>query len=131
MNILQDTRISICLQAVLIIAHWPVINHLLGLCNDKVLGFVVLSSQYISLYCRSNVIHMYDTGQTSHYIYPPGNHYASHFLKCPISGNNHLLTTGTGDPSLAGTWTIIKVSGDRYQWLAGACDLKIGLFRSG
>ena len=31
--------------------------------------------------------------------YPPGNHHASHFLKCPIPGHNHLLTTGTDDPT--------------------------------
>ena len=43
-------------------------------------------------------------------------------------GHNHLLTTGTDDPSLASTWPIIKVSGYQYQWLAGGYDLAIGHF---
>ena len=42
--------------------------------------------------------------------------------------HNHLLTTGTDDPSLAGAWVIIKVSGHPYQWLAGCYDLEIGHF---
>ena len=41
---------------------------------------------------------------------------------------NHLLTTGTDDPSLAGAWVIIKVSGQQYWWLAGGYDLEIGHF---
>ena len=32
---------------------------------------------------------------------------------------NHLLTTGTNDPSLAGARAIIKVSGHQHRWLAG------------
>ena len=44
---------------------------------------------------------------------------------------NHLLTTGTNDPSLAGAQAIIKVSGFQHQWLAGGYDLDIGHFRSG
>ena len=40
-------------------------------------------------------------------------------------GHNHLLTTGTDDPSLNGTRTIIKVSGHQYRWLAGGHDLEI------
>ena len=43
-------------------------------------------------------------------------------------GQNHLLTTGTDDPSLAGTQVIIKVSGHQHQWLAGGYDLGIGHF---
>ena len=43
-------------------------------------------------------------------------------------GHNHLLTTGTDDPSLAGSWTIIQVSGHQHQWLAGGYDLEIGHF---
>ena len=43
-------------------------------------------------------------------------------------GHNHLLTTGTDDPSLAGARTIIKVSGHQYWWLAGGYDLEIGQF---
>ena len=43
-------------------------------------------------------------------------------------GHNHLLTTGTDDPSLAGAWAIIKVSGYQYQWLAGIYDLEMGYF---
>ena len=33
-----------------------------------------------------------------------------------IPGQNHLLTTGTDDPSLADTWAVIKVSGRQYRW---------------
>ena len=40
-------------------------------------------------------------------------------------GHNHLLTTGTADPSLAGTRAIIKVFGHQYRWLAGGHDLDI------
>ena len=43
-------------------------------------------------------------------------------------GHNHLLTTGTDDPSLAGTQAIIKVLGHQYWWLAGGYDLEIGHF---
>ena len=43
-------------------------------------------------------------------------------------GHNHLLTTGTDDPSLAGAQVIISVSGDQYRWLAGGYDLEIGHF---
>ena len=45
--------------------------------------------------------------------------------------SNHLLTTGTDDPSIAGARVIIKVSGDQSQWLAGGYDLGIGIVRSG
>ena len=41
-------------------------------------------------------------------------------------GYNHLLTTGTDDPSLAGSRVIIKVKSHQYQWLAGGYDLEIG-----
>ena len=41
-------------------------------------------------------------------------------------GHNHLLTSGTDNPSLVGTRVIIKVSGHQYQWLAGGYDLEIG-----
>ena len=43
-------------------------------------------------------------------------------------GHSHLLTNGTDDPSLAGTWAIIKVSGHQYLWLAGGYGLEIGHF---
>ena len=43
-------------------------------------------------------------------------------------GHSHLLTTGTDDPSHAGTWAIIKVSGHRYQWLADGYDLEVWHF---
>ena len=33
-------------------------------------------------------------------------------------GHNHVLTTGTDDPSLTDTRVIIKVSGYQYRWLA-------------
>ena len=39
--------------------------------------------------------------------------------------HNHLLTTGTGDTSLAGALAIIKVLGHQYRWLAGGYDLEI------
>ena len=48
-----------------------------------------------------------------------------------FSGHNHLLTTSTDDPSLAGTRAIVKVSGHQYWRLAGGYDQEIGLFRSG
>ena len=43
-------------------------------------------------------------------------------------GHNHQLTTGTDDPSLAGTQVIIKVKGHQHQWFAGGYDLEIGHF---
>ena len=46
----------------------------------------------------------------------------------PFPGHNHLLTTGTDDPSLAGTRAIIKVSGHQHQRLAIGYDLEIGHF---
>ena len=45
-----------------------------------------------------------------------------------FSGHNHLLATGIDDPSLAGAWTIIKVSGHQHRWLAGGYDLEIEHF---
>ena len=48
-----------------------------------------------------------------------------------FQGHNHLLTTGTDDPSLAGAWAIIKVSSHQYQWLADGYDLEIGHFLKG
>ena len=41
-------------------------------------------------------------------------------------GHNHLLTTSTDDPSLAGSRALIKVSDHQYWWLAGGYDLEIG-----
>ena len=43
-------------------------------------------------------------------------------------GHNHLLTTGTNDPSLADTRVIIKMSGHQYRRLAGGYDLEKGHF---
>ena len=41
-------------------------------------------------------------------------------------GHNHLLTTGTDDPTC---WHLgDKMSGDQYRWLAGGYDLEIGHF---
>ena len=40
--------------------------------------------------------------------------------------HNHLPTTSTDDPSLAGARAIIKVSGHKYWWLAGGYNLEIG-----
>ena len=34
-------------------------------------------------------------------------------------GPDHLLTTGTDDPSFAGARAIVKVSGHPYWWLVG------------
>ena len=46
-----------------------------------------------------------------------------------FTGHNHLLTTGTANPSLlAGTQEIIKVSGYQERWLAGGYNLEIGHF---
>ena len=42
--------------------------------------------------------------------------------------HNHLLTTGTDEPSLADAQVIIKMSGCQYQWLAGGYNLEIGHF---
>ena len=46
-------------------------------------------------------------------------------------GYNHLLTTGADDPSLAGTWAMIKVSDHQHPWLAGGYGLQIGHSRHG
>ena len=46
----------------------------------------------------------------------------------PFPGHDHLLITGTDNPSLTGTRVLIKVSGHQYQWLAGGYDLEIGHF---
>ena len=43
-------------------------------------------------------------------------------------GHNHLLTTGTDDPSLAGASAIIKVPCNQHQRLAGGYDLEIVQF---
>ena len=48
--------------------------------------------------------------------------------KVLFPGHNHLLFTGTDDPSLAGTRAIIKVSGHQHWWLVGGYDLEIGQF---
>ena len=45
-----------------------------------------------------------------------------------FQGHNHLLTTGTDGPSLAGPRVIIIVSGHQYRWLAGGYDLEIKHF---
>ena len=42
--------------------------------------------------------------------------------------HNHLLTTGTDDPSLAGARVIISVSSHQHLWLTGGYDLEIGHF---
>ena len=44
-------------------------------------------------------------------------------------GYNHLLTTGTDDPSLAGARVIVL--GHQYGWLAGGYDMEMRHFRSG
>ena len=41
-------------------------------------------------------------------------------------GYNHLLTTGTGDPTLIGARAMIKVSGHHYRCLAVGYALEIG-----
>ena len=77
------------------------------------------------------MIHVYNTAGTSTGLkshYPPRNHHASHLYNILFPGHNHLLTTSADDPSLAGTWAIIKVSGHQHRWLAGGYDLEIGHF---
>ena len=50
-------------------------------------------------------------------------------------GHNHLLSTGTNDPSLiitlAGNLAIINVLGHQHWWLAGGYDWEIVHFRGG
>ena len=47
-------------------------------------------------------------------------------------GHNHLLTTGTDDPSFAGAQAIIKMSGHQHRWLAGVImTWKQDIFGSG
>ena len=43
-------------------------------------------------------------------------------------GHNHLLTTSTDDPSLAGAQAILNMSGHQHWWLTGGYDLEIGHF---
>ena len=43
-------------------------------------------------------------------------------------GYNHLVTTNTDDPSLAGAREKVKVSDYQYRWLAGDHDLQIEHF---
>ena len=43
-------------------------------------------------------------------------------------GHNHLVTTGSVDPSLTGARVIIKVSGHQHWWLADGYDPEIGHF---
>ena len=57
--------------------------------------------------------------------YPSGNYHAKNVL---IPNHNHLLTTSTIDPSLAGTWAIIKELGHQNPRLAGGYDLDTGTF---
>ena len=61
---------------------------------------------------------------------PPGNHHAMLATSKNVlfPGHNHLLTTGTDHPSLAGVRARIKVLGHQYRWLAGGYDLEIGHF---
>ena len=42
--------------------------------------------------------------------------------------HNHLLTTGTDDPSLAGIQAIVRVAGHQYWWSAGGYDMELGHF---
>ena len=46
-------------------------------------------------------------------------------------GHNHLLTTGTDDPTLWLSPECQWVRGHQYRWLAGGYGLEIGLFRGG
>ena len=43
-------------------------------------------------------------------------------------GHNHLLTTGTDDPTLCLSPERQQVKGHQYRWLAGGYDLEIGHF---
>ena len=44
-------------------------------------------------------------------------------------GHNHLLTTGTDDPTLQLSPESQRVKGHQYWWLAGGYDLEIGHFQ--
>ena len=56
---------------------------------------------------------------------------ASHFYKMSFPRSyNHLLTTGTNDPTLIIT-RAQQMKGHQYWWLAGGYVLKIGHFRRG
>ena len=46
-----------------------------------------------------------------------------------FSDHNHLLATGSDDPSLAGATTVMKVLSHQYLWLAGGYELEIGHFQ--
>ena len=46
-----------------------------------------------------------------------------------FQGHDHLLTTGTVDPSLTGARVIITVLGNQHQWLARGYDLEVGHFK--
>ena len=48
-----------------------------------------------------------------------------------VAGHNHLLTTGTDDPTLWLSPERQQVKGHWYQWLAGGYDLEINIFGSG
>ena len=45
-------------------------------------------------------------------------------------GRNHLLTTGTDDPTLWLSLEHQRVKGHQYQWLTGGYDLEIGHFKT-
>ena len=45
-----------------------------------------------------------------------------------FTGHNHLLTTGTDDPSLTDAQAFIKMSGHQHWWFVGGYDLEIGHF---
>ena len=44
-------------------------------------------------------------------------------------GHNHLLTTGTDDPTLCLSPEHQQVMGHQYWWLAGGYDLELGHFQ--
>ena len=87
----------------------------------------------VVLLVKSILLHLYFapptlyTGQK-----PPTIHQLTTMLPtsknvlCP--GRNHLLTTGTDDPSHAGARATIKVLGHQHRWLAGGYDMVIEHF---
>ena len=73
-----------------------------------------LDELFLSLYKKASIHQVTTMLATSKNVLSPGH--------------NHLLTTGTDYPSLAGARAIIKVSVHQYRWLAGGYDLEIERF---
>ena len=78
------------------------------------------------------MLHSEAPNSMSHWAKKPSIHQVTTMLSTSknvlFPGHNHLLTTGTDDPSLGEARAIIIVSGHQYQWLADGYDLAIGHF---